>query len=365
MKKSLAILGCLPLYLCGCFAANPKYLKDIYKDYFTIGAAYNDYSFETTLSNHFNSLTAENEMKWVSLHPSLDTYTFEKADEYVKYAKEHNMGVRGHTLVWHNEKAISRDILKITDKAQLLDEEMKHIDTVIRHFKDDVYCWDVVNEVIDDGDDPIDENKSNVYRKSHWYNVTGKDFIFEAYKKADAILKELGIRDKVKLFYNDYDNTKAIKKAKTLIMLQDLIDNNIPIDGIGLQCHYHLGSFDPVALEQTILDYSSLGLDIQITEFDCEIYDRSLAEIIPFNTYSEVTQEALDLHAAIYDRAFEIFRKYKDKISNVTFWGISDNNTYMNDNEDYGYRRNFPYVFDVNEEYKPAYYMITKFAEVK
>lgn len=365
MKKKLFLFPLISLLcLTSCENGSGVILHTVYKEHFTIGAALNEYNRESTLLKHYNSITCENAMKWVSVHPSDDVYTFDDADRYVEIAKENGMGVRGHALVWHHPQSIPADVLTNSDgeyysKEVILEKERKHVRDVVTHFKDDVYCWDVVNEVIDDGQIPLNEDGSNIYRQSDWYKATGRDFIKEAFIEADKTLKDLGIRDKVQLFYNDYDNTKPIKRAKTIAMLGWLIEEEVPIDGIGLQCHYHLGSFNVDELEQSIIEYSALGLDVQITEFDCEIYDRTLAEIPNYLYYDEVPQLALDLHATVYDRAFEVFERHADKISNVTFWGVADNNTYMNNNPDYGYRTNYPYIFDVFEEKKPAFYAIT------
>ncbi len=352
---------------CGCSIKKPVnvILKDAYKDYFTIGAAYNKSLFKSSLSKHFNSLTAENDMKWLAVHPKEDIYDFSDGDAYIKFAKKNDMKVRGHALIWHDEEAMPASFFEGKTKEQVIAMEKDHIKNVVNHFKDNVYCWDVCNEVIDDGTSPINEEKTNIYRASNWYNICGKDFIKEAYIQADKVLKELGIRKKVKLFYNDYDNTKPVKKAKTLEMLKWLIKEKVPIDGIGLQSHYHLGSFDPNQLESAIKDYAKLGLDVQITEFDVDIYDESLSDLQDYSSYQNVPKEALKVQATIYDRAFQIFRKYKNNISNVTFWGVYDAVTYMNDNERYGYRTNYPYIFDVSEGLKPAFYRITDFGEYK
>ena len=58
-------------------------LKDLYKDAFHIGAAVNPKTIESQkslLAYHFNSITAENEMKFSSVHPQEDRYTFEEAE---------------------------------------------------------------------------------------------------------------------------------------------------------------------------------------------------------------------------------------------------------------------------------------------
>lgn len=81
-------------------------LKELYKDAFHIGAAVNPGTIErqrSLLAYHFNSLTAENEMKFSSVHPKEELYTFEDADIIAAFAREHGMALRGHTLVWHNQ----------------------------------------------------------------------------------------------------------------------------------------------------------------------------------------------------------------------------------------------------------------------
>lgn len=83
----------------------PK-LREVFGRSFDIGAAVNPRTIRSQrelLAYHFNSLTPENEMKFESLHPAEDTYTFEKADEIADFAASNGMKLRGHTLVWHNQ----------------------------------------------------------------------------------------------------------------------------------------------------------------------------------------------------------------------------------------------------------------------
>lgn len=380
MKNKLFSLLVIALLSTSCSASTRRsdmLLKDVYKDYFSIGAAFNDGSIpvpmddedavvDDGLYNHFNSLTCENDMKWEKLHPSEYIYDYEKADKYVEFAKTHNMGVRGHALVWYRALPGYMNKSRIQDKETLLLKEKEHIDNVIEHFGDSVYCWDVVNEVISDSEDEIITDENAYRQDDFWYELSGKEYILKAFEYADAKLKELGIREKVKLFYNDYDNTKPVKKAKTMHMLNWLLKENCPIDGIGLQCHYNMGSFVKDELESAIVDYSSLGLEVQITEFDVDIYDETPSMAIE-ESYDILgaPEKILDAQATIYDHAFKIFRKHKDKISNVTFWGIRDNNTYMNDPTEFvGHAGpNFPYIFDIFGEKKPAFYVIADYED--
>lgn len=372
MRKRLLVIPLLLALVCtSCntqVRRSDMLLKDVYSNFFKIGAAFNIKNLPITegyeddgLYNHFNSLTCENDMKWEKIHPDENTYSYETADQYINFAKAHGMGVRGHALVWY--RALPGYMGFVSTKEDLFAKEKAHIDNTIEHFGDSVYCWDVVNEAISDTEDP-EVTEENTYRQDEvWYTLSGKEYILKAFQYADAKLRELGIREKVKLYYNDYDNTKPVKKAKTLKMLNWLKEENCPIDGIGLQCHYHMGSFIEEELDSAIKDYAALGLDVHITEFDVDIYDETVDT--PSYPRTGAPEKVYKLQATIFDHAFRVFRQNKDKISSVSFWGIRDNNTYMNDpNEFYGHAPfNFPNIFDIFGEKKPAFYVITDYED--
>jgi len=125
-------------------------LKEVYKDYFTIGAAVshlNIYHYENLLKKHFNSLTPENQMKWEVIHPKPYVYDFGPADEIVDFAMKNGMKVRGHTLVWHNQ---TPGWVYAGTKDEILARLKEHIKEVVGHYKGKVYAWDVVNEALSD-----------------------------------------------------------------------------------------------------------------------------------------------------------------------------------------------------------------------
>lgn len=85
-------------------------LRGVFSDDFLVGVALNGRvvggrSAEAAelAARQFSSLTAENDMKWMSLHPWPGRYRFEAADAYVEFAERHGMKVIGHTLVWHSQ----------------------------------------------------------------------------------------------------------------------------------------------------------------------------------------------------------------------------------------------------------------------
>ena len=391
MKKlmlSVGLLTCCLLTSCDQGSGGTTdTLKDKYKDYFPIGATLNYTGVKNDtfkdIIGEFNSMTCENEMKWGSVH-SYDSvtkkhsYAYKEADEMVEYAKEHNMKIRGHALVWHqglgNEEGTTswvfldeNDETKYATKDVVLQRMRDHIYEVMKHFGDDVYCWDVCNEVIDDNNAvAMYEDKSNVYRASDWYVTCGDEFIMEAFRYAAEVRDELGL--KVKLFYNDYEMDNPIKLEKTVEMIKKMKENNVPIDGIGMQSHYDIGNFNMNNFENAIVTYSSLGIDVQITELDVSVYaNGSTLDSNPsawFDYGSDEYYYYTEIQAAIYGRIGEIARKHKDKITGLTFWGVGDEASWLSKYPagDYRYGRvDFPYLFDTNQDRKTAYERFTNF----
>ena len=87
---------------------DPDGLKDAYKDYFKIGVAVimsnlNRPNEVETILKEYNSITAENNMKPGEVHPKEGVWTWEKADSIANFARQHNIIMRGHGLVWHSQ----------------------------------------------------------------------------------------------------------------------------------------------------------------------------------------------------------------------------------------------------------------------
>src|SRR5690606_24693208 len=129
-----------------------------------------------------------------------------------------------------------------------------------------------------------------------------------------------------KLFYNDYYNYHPVRREAIYNMLAELLAEGVPIDGVGLQTHLNLEpGTDPneqsyhqtvANLEEPILMYSSLGLDVQITEVDLSLYLRGITYTSDmFYTPQNVTPEIFEQQAERYRGFFDMFREHSDLIS--------------------------------------------------
>lgn len=337
-------------------------LGDYYAGQFAIGAAidaqYNNYS--GLLTKHFNSVTAENEMKFDSLEPTENNFTYGTADQMVDFATQNGMQVRGHALVWHRQ---TPSWVFSGSSEQVLARMKNHITKVMQHFQGKVKTWDVVNEAIMDTGLYRTNNEAEG-QQSGWYGALGESYIAEAFKAARQA------DPAAKLFYNDYYNYHPVRRQAIYDMLAGLRDAGVPIDGVGLQCHLNLepgtdsseqSYYQTVEnLEQAVEMYSSLGLEVQITEMDVSLYLRGI-QYTPdmFYTPATFTAELKEQQAERYREFFDMFRAHSDVISSVTFWGIADDNTWLSE-FDSG-RQDFPLLFDAQQQPKPAFWAVVDF----
>jgi len=355
-----------------------KGLKDYYKDYFPIGVAVNMAALHgpdsALIVKEFNSVTPENDMKMGPIHPSENVYNWKNADAIVDFAVSHHIKIRGHNLCWHNQEAAwmfkGPDGNPVT-KELLLQRLKDHIFTVVKRYKGKIYAWDVVNEAVDDSNDT-----TQVYRKSNWYRIcNGPEFIEAAFRYAHEA------DPKAKLFYNDYNSEQPIKREKIYKLLKSLVDDHVPIDGVGMQAHWKLYEPSPEELRKAIDEVTGLGLKVQFTEMDITIrlprprpMPGGVAVTAPAPPDSGYTAEAENKQIAKYKMAFDIFRQYKKSITGVTFWNVSDRYSWL-DSRGGGLaggaaagastprvvRKAYPLLFDENRQRKKAYWSVVQF----
>jgi endo-1,4-beta-xylanase len=355
-------------------SVNEKSLCKRYKNYFPIGAAIDNNSYKdahaTIWKEHFNATVCENEMKWTALQPAEGTFQFTQANAMVNAARSNNMLVRGHVLCWFDQTPDW--VFQNASKEVLLGRLRAHITKVMSEFKGRVYAWDVVNEAVigyDANNQDVGEDLASLkrwgYRNSKWYQIAGEDFIIEAFKAARAA------DPNAKLFYNDFWNYLDGKREFIISFVKKLKEQNL-IDGVGLQCHLNISPaqekmtnqtvYQTVGnLEKEIKEYAALGLEVHITELDISIYTRDYGSSDQSKWFTEhnLNEEYQNKLAARYKEFFHMFRNNADKIQNVTFWGIADDNTWLS--EFTSNRPDRPLLFDMELKPKKAFDAIMNF----
>jgi endo-1,4-beta-xylanase len=327
-------------------------LKNAYKSDFYMGTALSENQINETnplvtnlISKEFNSITAENIMKSMFMHPEQDKFDFKLTDKYVAFGKKHNMFIHGHTLIWHSQ--LAPWMTKIKDSVSMAKMMTNHIGTIVEKYKGRIDSWDVVNEALND---------DGTLRKSVFLDTYGKDYLTFAFKlaaKSDP---------KADLYYNDYSLCNAKKRKGAIDLIKTLQKNGAKIDGVGEQGHWTLTSPSLDEIEKTILDFSALGLKVAFSELDITVlpnpWDLKGADVNQkfeasekMNPYPKGLPDSIQKQLADrYEAIFKLFLKHKDKISRVTFWGVNDVQTWLNDWPIKG-RTNYPLLFD--REFKP------------
>jgi len=353
-KLTFLLLLCTVVALPHLAFSQPG-LKDVYKDYFPIGVAVGTRNLSgeeaALIKKQFNSITAENAMKMGPIQPEEGKFYWKDTDAIVSFAVENGIKIRGHNLGWHEQTPkwifIGKDG-KTVSKSVLLQRLKDHITTVVSRYKGKIYAWDVINEAIDD-----DPSKS--LRQSPWYQILGDDFLVKAFEYAHAADPE------AQLFYNDYNTEFPEKRERIYTLLKGLLAKGVPIHGIGLQAHWSLQEPSAENLRAAIERYASLGLKIQFTELDLSIYPWEKNKRARRTGESDVfTPELEQQQADRYAMVFKIFREYKDVITNVTFWNVSDRYSWLDEYPVRG-RKNYPLLFDTKLQPKKAFWAVTKF----
>lgn len=314
-------------------------LCEKYRDLFPIGTAleYDKLNAYSDLLDHFNSISAENEFKFERIHPFEDKYDFEKSDAIVNYAISKGKQLRGHTFVWHNQNPDWLFAPENRTREKLLKNLESHIETVMDRYRDSVLCWDVVNEIFDDSDDCV-------LRKTKWREIIGDDYVEKAFCFAHEA------NPKAELYINEYNMEVPGKLDKALEFYKHLKKKGIPVNGFGLQGHYGI-FFPEMAIIRSMFEkLAKLDIKVQITELDVSVFrfqDERMDVVRP-------SEEMLQMQAEYYRNVFSLFNEYKDIISGITFWGLADDYTWLDDYPVKG-RKNWPLLFDEEHRAKKSF----------
>jgi endo-1,4-beta-xylanase len=284
-------------------------------------------------------------MKFGAIHPHEKKYDFKKVDLLARFAQKNGMKLHGHTLVWHNQNPgwlfLDRNQQPVS-RETLLKRMEEHINTVVGRYRNQVYCWDVVNEAVED-------KTEGFLRETPWLEIIGPEYISKAFEYARRT------DPNALLFYNDYNETVPEKCDKIYQLVKNLKEQGTPIDGIGLQGHWNIFKPSLGEIQRAIEKYASLGLKLQITELDVSMFlfeDRRTDLIAP-------SPEMLGRQAEFLDGVFKIFREYREIFIGVTLWGVADDQTWL----DYFpiKRKNWPLLFDTQHQPKKAFWEIVEF----
>jgi len=345
--RSLAWIGCLTLVV----PSSPQTLRETAeRPGMLIGAAVrpeqlSEPLYAATLAREFNMLEPEDAMKWEVVHPAPETFDFSQADRIVAFAISHEMKVRGHTLVWHqqNPRWLIEGRHTPDQLARILEQ---HIKTVVGHYRGKVFAWDVVNEA-------FDERVAGKLRSTIWYDqpgighaTKGSSYIENSFRWTRAADPE------ALLFYNDAEAEAINPKSDAIYaMVRDFRQRGVPIDGVGFQMH--IGSLHPdiASISGNIGRFTALGVRVHITEMDVAL---------PVDADGNARPGDLQLQADVYRQIAAACLAHAGCTA-IQTWGFSDKYSWIGSHSKHAQGAALP--FDRDYRAKPAYEALRKALE--
>ncbi len=293
---------------------------------------------EAELVRHeFNGIGAENAFKWNRLARLVGDYDFTLADAFADFAERHGMRLRGHALIWgrggrpHNLESTLR---ASSDPQKTLFKLMReHISTVAARYRGKVAVWDVVNEPMAYGGEGLDKNV--------FYETLGEDYVAESFRLAREVDPDAELVLNEQISWNEYDGLSA---TEFIDFVRRLLDQGVPIDGVGLQGHMLMGVPDPKSLDRFLRRLADLGPFIEITEMDMRI-----------GLFSD-DSDPLGAQADAYNMLAETFAGVP-AVRGVMLWGAADSHSWLDHFPPFDSEGpNQPLLFDRDLRPKPAYY---------
>jgi len=296
--------------------------------------------YASTLGTQYSMLEPENAMKWAAIHPAQTTYNFQPGDELVAFAQAHQTQVRGHNLCWEVYNPAWVNTLAMTATPATMSAALQdHINTVVTHYKGQVFAWDVVNEAVSD----TQTGTGTVMKDSIWYDqpgigLTGTGYVEQALRWAHAA------DPNALLFYNDYNiEDTGAKFNAVYAMVKDFVTRGVPINGVGIQMHIDTTGYPSTAgLTKNIQQLTALGLQVHITEMDVRI---------PVDSSGNATAANLQAQAQTYQRILTVCLQNPGCTAFQT-WGFTDAHSWIPGSYP-GFGDALP--FDVNYQPKPAF----------
>jgi len=282
-----------------------------------------DAEYKPVLSREFNaavSIVFQN-----GTQPQRGRFDFDAMDEAMSFAKQHNMKLMGHCLVYRN--ANSLPWLRFNDEAcggwsaKDLDQILKeHIETIVHHGGDSYYAWEVANE------------PTQQMHNSCWAHILGEEqYMVKAFQYAREA------NPTALLLLNDTFGQAGIEKDRAdnfFALVKRLKDAGAPVDAVGTEMHWEMSQLRPSYLDE-FKDFLAMarkaGVKVHVTEMDVKQGPANSPEASA--KQKEIFYNVV--HTCLLD---------SNCIGFMT-WGIADR-----------YTEAKPVLFDDDFKKKPAYY---------
>ena len=190
-------------------------------------------------------------------------FNFSYLDTIINFAKQNNMKVRLHTLIWHKHFP---KILDNCSKDQIITFLDSYFSYIANRYDTNIfYTIDVLNEIVADINSE-EFKQGKVLRSSKWKEKLGNDYYLTVLKLARKNFPNSN------LTYNEYDEINKEKRDKMISIINAIKQEETKtgtrlLDSIGLQSHYHEYTSDE-EIKAAYADLSQTGKKLQVSEMD-------------------------------------------------------------------------------------------------
>jgi endo-1,4-beta-xylanase len=265
--------------------------------------------------------------------PERGRFNFDPMDEAMSFARQHQMKLMGHALVYRNMTSPQWLNFQKEDcggwSAKELDQILKaHIQAVVRHGGDTYYAWEVANE------------PTQQMRDSCWARILGPEqYMVKAFQYAREA------NPKAMLILNDTFGHDGIDKERSeafLALVTRLKAAGAPIDTVGTEMHWQMPELHPGYLDEFkgfLEGARKAGVKVHITEMD--LYQGATDSSEVFAKQKEIYYNVV--HTCLKD---------SNCIGFMT-WGIADRYSFLRGDDLPNAKQ---VLFDDDYGKKPAYY---------
>ncbi len=175
------------------------------------------------------------------------------------------------------------------------------------------------------------------------------------------------------LYYNDYSLENPAKRDGAIRLIKTLQAAGVRVAGIGSQEHQKMDWPSAGLVDSMITMFAATGVKVHLTEVDIDLLPRPsrstgaevsdrFALAAGMNPYAsglpDSTQQQL---ATRYAELFGVYLKHRDVIDRITFWGVRDGDSWLNNWPVRG-RTSHPLLFDRAGRPKPAFDAVVRLA---
>jgi endo-1,4-beta-xylanase len=214
--------------------------------------------FKEKFLENFNSAVTENALKWMIMEPQKDQVNYAVVDSILSWTEKNNIPLRGHNLFWGIEKSPNTGQQYVQQWVKDLgDDELRQrikerAEYITKRYKGRFAEYDLNNEMI----------HGNYYEDRLGPEITKLMAEWALNGDPDAIL-----------YVNDYDvlikdSPLGIGLPEYMAHIRTLLNQGVPIAGIGVQAHSHLETFDRQYLRDALDSLAIFKIPIRVTEFN-------------------------------------------------------------------------------------------------